>query len=278
MDRLYIVEPTNGLCNRLRAIASGFVIAKHLEREFKIVWNATKDIGYARFEDLFQNTDMIYNGDYNKDTSVYNAGIKTEVSLIKDICLDKHRIVTLKKSGGNYKIPTMSVERFNTIKSQFYNSLMPIQKIQQQINVFTKNINLDDYIGVQIRRTDRKRITPPTQMFAKAVQRKNIKKLFLSTDDPNESIILKNLLADNFEIMVYPKKQFGRESIECVQEALVEWILLTQCQSIIYSQSSSFGYEACIPRKLVHSLELRKKREKNENEKRNLPRLVFDCI
>lgn len=276
ISRLFIIEPTNGLCNRLRAIASGYILAKHLKREFKIVWHATKDIGYAKFEHLFQNIELILDKMPAKSASVYTAGIRTEMGLLKEIMSDNNDIVILKQTGGNYKLPNMTIREFNTLKSEFYNCLKPIESIQQRITLFANKYKLDECTGVQIRRTDRKNITPPTEMFAIAIKRALTAKVFLTTDDPFELKKLKKNILKNIQIIMYQKKQYGRNNIMCVQEALIEWTILSMCKTIIYSQSSSFGYEACIPYKLGQSVELRQKREKTENEKRNLPQLIFN--
>lgn len=274
--KYFIVEVSNGLCNRLRALASGWIFAKYLNREFKFKWNPTKDIGFANFKNLFKNKEFeITDEEYNhlsKNASTYTSGIKTEVVLVTPISLDDSDVVILKQTGGNYKHADMSIQEFNSLKSDFYKSLQPIDTIQDRINSFIANNALNTFVGVHIRRTDRKHITPSTEMFGLYINRIKAKQVFLCTDDKNEIDNLKKYV----KIIKYPKKIFNRNGKECVQEALIEWKLLSMCKLIVYSQASSFGYEACIPNKLCNSKELRKSRKKNDNEERNLPKLKFN--
>ena len=172
----------------------------------------------------------------------------------------------------------MSIRKFNTLKSQFYNSLKPCACVQYKIDTFLEKERLDECLGVHIRRTDRSDITPDTAMFATAINRKLSKtpglSIFLCTDSASEISNINKLTKAN--IITYPKKTFDRYSVECIQDALVEWKLLSMCDNVIYSQSSSYGYESCIPNKLSDSVELRKTRHRTDNETRNLPRLIFE--
>lgn len=276
-----IIEPTNGLCNRLRAMASGWILAKHLGRKFKVVWNATPDIGNAEFTDLFEKPNWLLPADSLGSVVVYTAGIKTEADVLAELCKNKSHTIVLKQTGGNYIPSGMTIERFNSLKSQFYNTLKPIPKINRKIQAFSKRYSLTDFVGVHIRRKDRKQFTPDTEMFARAIKRfddvEETSNILLCTDESTEFEKLKKLCNSN--IITYPKQQFNRNTIECVQDALVEWMLLSKCEKgIVYSHSSSFGYEACIVNKIPYTLalELRSTRQKTENEKRNLPKLVFE--
>lgn len=270
-----IIEPTNGLCNRLRAMASGWILANHLKREFKVVWNCTPDIGYAKYTDLFEKPNWLLPHLPENLTSVYTSGRKTEKDQIVLICKDQSKTIVLKQTGGNYMPPGMNSPEFNTLKSQFYNTLKPIKKIYDAIQTFDNLHQLKHCLGVHIRRKDRKHFTPSTEMFSRAIERyKQTNTILLSTDEPVEIGKLRKLCKK--KIIVYPKTIFERNTIESVQQALIEWNLLSKCDiGIVYSHSSSFGYEACMPNKIVKTIELRSTREKTENEKRNLPKLTF---
>lgn len=282
--KLLVVEPVNGLCNRLRAMASGWILAQHLNREFKVLWKATEDIGYTKFTDLFQDTNLLITEDALPiDIKVYISGIQTETAIIPDVCKDVSPKILLRQTGGNYMPYGMDVGNFNTLKSQFYNTkLMPVKDVIDCVNRVSVTINIGECLGVHIRRTDRKNFTPSTETFALAIKRKlsekngtSSSKLFVCTDDPLEIEKLESLVP--FKIVSYPKTRFARDSPASIKEALIEWLLLSRCSTVIYSHGSSFGYEACVAGKVTNAnaLELRTKREKSDNEKRNLPTLMF---
>ena len=278
--KYFIVEVCNGLCNRLRAIASGWILANKLNRTFRLRWDPNKDIGGTHFQKLFKNEDLEISDKEYKRLSI-RAGVhtsqrlKTEIALMGEICLDESQVIILKKTGGNYRHPNMTLKEYNTLKSQFYNMLEPVEAVQKRIEIFSEKHNLDECIGVQIRRKDRKHITPPTETFGRYLSRLEDRFFFLCSDDRNEIQNLKKYTNSKVLIIAYPKMEYSTNTVMCIQEALVEWKLLSMCKSIVYSQSSSFGYESCIPNKLVNSKELRTKRERSDNEKRNLPPLIF---
>jgi len=273
--RKLLIEPVNGLCNRLRAIASGWILSLYLNREFAVIWNSTEDIGFTHFTDLFEKTDwLIDEHDIPNDCTIYVSGVTGEVSLIPKLCNDNSTTIFLKQTGGNYSPPNIDIQKYNTLKSHFYNTLIPVSDIITRIQAFSNKIDINTCLGVHIRRTDRKKITPNTDTFALAIKRvSNDNTIFLCTDDEREISNLKNLIPN--KIVTYPKKRFARNTSEDVKEALIEWILLSRCNNMIYSHGSSFGYEACVCGKLKTALELRSKREKSDNEKRNMPVLTF---
>jgi hypothetical protein len=272
MTKILIIEPVNGLCNRLRAMASGWILAKHLDREFKVVWKDSKDIGYCKFEQLFEPVDFITHSVPDSAT-VFVAGIKTEMSLLDQLCKCESECIYLQKTGGNYIAHGMDLKQFNNLKSEFYNSLVPVKDVASCVDRFLEKNNLEQYLGVHIRRTDRRSFTPETEMFARAIDRFKAKHVLLCTDDEKEREKLSKLTSA--KITMYPKKVFDRYTPASVKEALVEWLLLGRCSNIVFSHGSSYGYEACVYGKLQNALELRSKREKSDNEKRNLPDLKF---
>jgi hypothetical protein len=275
-QKLFIIEPVNGMCNRLRAIASGWILSRHMNRKFAVLWKASEDIGFAKFTDLFEYQDWLLTTDDQlpHDLSIYVAGIQKESAIINRICNDKSNAILLKQTGGNYMPPGIDISNFNTLKSQFYNSLTPVKEITDIVYQFTKSTNIDKCIGVHIRRTDRRNLTPSTEMFALAIKRYDTSEIYLCTDDQSEIAKLKKLVAH--KIVTYPKQRFSRNMPESIKDALIEWLLLSKCKNVIYSHGSSFGYEACVRGRLIDAFELRTKREKNENEKRNLPNLEFE--
>ncbi len=288
-SRYLIVYPCNGLCNRLRATASAYILSKYLNRQFLMCWEITSDIGGASFEQLFEPVQFSIDNDkvqelcsYNSST-IYTCGRRTEIAILSDVCKDASNIVIIKQTGGNYMHPKMSIGEFNTQKNLFYtNYIKPIPEISQTIKEFYNNNELPGgCIGVHIRRTDRSYYTPVSDAFVSKVKQiletTNINRVLLCSDDVKEIASFKTKLkSHDVSIVHYTKEYFGRDNVDAVRDAVIEWFLLGHCNIIVYSHSSSFGYEACILNKTTNGYELRSDNSKRtENEIRNLPPLRY---
>lgn len=284
-NKYLIIEPTNGLCNRLRAIASGYVLSQFLNWGFLIKWNPNKEVGYIELNELFSNIDhLLFTTNITTNITPNITPLKT-ITITKiyneqtalDEIINSNTHVLLLNSGGNFKHPNMSIATYQTLKHKFYKSLLLVKHINDIIYDFTKENFIKPIIGVQIRRTDRKTITPKTEMFAKKINSLSDqnKQIFLCTDDINEFKRLRDLIDSSIQIIQYPKQNFNRDSKFAIHEAIIDWYLLSMCETIIYSHGSSFGYEACIMGKRKNGFEMRKNKNKTENELRNLPILEF---
>lgn len=281
-NKYLIIEPTNGLCNRLRAIASGYVLSQYLNWGFLIKWNPSKEVGYIELNEIFSNIDhLLFTSNITtnittKITTITITKIYNEQTALDEI-INTNTNILLTNSGGNFKHPNMSIATYQTLKHKFYKSLVLVKHISDIIYDFTKENFTKPIIGVQIRRTDRKTITPKTEIFAKKINSfsDQYKQIFLCTDDINEFERLRELVHSSIKIIQYPKQNFNRDSKFAIHEAIIDWYLLSMCETIIYSHGSSFGYEACIMGKRENGFEIRKNKNKTDNELRNLPILEF---
>jgi len=285
-----IIIPRNGLCNRLRAIASASLLARETNRNFGMVWYETKEIGFAKWNDLFETkfrrmfninfkTKII--SDFKKESQVYmRGGQGGEQRILKDIQNESSLVVVL-EAGGNFIPSNISIQKYNQYKSEFYSKLIPIQSIQENINIFWNNNfeSSDHVIGVHIRRKDRSRVTPSNMTFATKMKSflndNSDVKFLLCTDDKKEEDYFKKVFKD---IIIYRKKNnYNRNSAQSTQEALIDWYLLGKCERLFYSFGSSFGYEACIMNRLSNSVEIQDKRwnKMTESHKRNHVSLIF---
>jgi hypothetical protein len=123
------------------------------------------------------------------------------------------------------------------------------------IDMHTRYFEGNDVVGVHIRRTDHlsfikkdPRRVCPTGFFIEAIERilkKNFKtKFFLATDDKEEEWRIKQVFRN--AIIVYDKKSVVRDTKPGMQDALVDWLLLSKTSRIISSYASSFSEEAGI--------------------------------
>jgi len=52
MEPVVFLKPQGGLCNRLRVVDSGIMLARALKRKLVVVWEENEDLG-AGYGDLF---------------------------------------------------------------------------------------------------------------------------------------------------------------------------------------------------------------------------------
>jgi hypothetical protein len=283
-----VIEPINGLANRLRAMASAWILSKSLKRSFYVNWKSTtlsSDKHYVpAFEEIYipdclplVNVELQYENDLSdsvydhsnlqkdckdckdcKSYTVYEGGHLGEQRLLPEIKRDTNTTVIL-RAGGVFKPDNISVQQYNTMKSEFYNRLELQPNIQDIIDSFiVKNFPSSvKVLGVHIRRGDRRMYTGASNKFVEAIKRIQTKYgvLFLCTDSKDEEIYIKKQIT-GISIVSYQKESIGRTNLTEFIDAVVDWNILSKTDLILYSKGSSFGYEACFPRKLKGSIQV----------------------
>lgn len=195
---------TSGLGNRLRSLASCYVISQESGREFKIYWdNITPNGCLARFDELFKNEIQTIN--LKELEQLENCSIVSDV-------YDAHReydkfgrialktLVTkygfVGKDGFNYNLNSDNIVVFNNnfissvdIKKshEFIQSLIPVDDIQKRIDEEVERLGLNkNIIGIHARGTDFG--TDVTfyinQIKSLLISNPNLM-FFLSTEDPS---------------------------------------------------------------------------------------------
>jgi hypothetical protein len=148
----------------------------------------------------------------------------------------------------------MTNEAYADAKSLFYKNLRPVDTVQKTITDMQRRyFDGCNVIGVHIRRNDHltflkkdHRLVCPTRMFVEAME--NVlhtnpeTKFFLATDDKKEEKLIRRLFPGL--IIVYEKDEPSRNTTKGMQDALVDWLLLSKTSRIIASYASSFSEEA----------------------------------
>lgn len=154
----------------------------------------------------------------------------------------------------NFQPPGITTAAYESAKSSFYRNLRPVDKIQETINGMQRqHFDGFDVTGVHIRRNDHltfmkkdHRLVCPTSMFVKAMEnvlRTNPgTKFFLATDDKNEEALIMRLFPG--AVIVYEKEKPSRDTAKGMQDALVDWVLLSKTSRIIAPYASSYSEEA----------------------------------
>jgi len=253
-----VFYPQYGLANRLRAIASAKILADYTGRKLMLNWvPAEKECNIA-WEDLFINQLERYP---LPSSSFQNAVDFYDDTGSHDFYWDMPQLLAQNKSDvvalrtfRNFRPKGMTEEAFKRSKSLFYKSLKPVSVIQEAISDIQERYFRDnDVVGVHIRRTDYlsylgqdPKSVAPIELFIKKMMRilrTNPKvKFFLATDDKNEEKIIKSLLQD--AVIVHEKDAVSRLTRNGMQDALIDWLLLSRTSKIIGSYRSSFDEEA----------------------------------
>lgn len=255
------LEPNYGLANRLRAMASGLELAKELNRQLIIVWLNDHELN-CPFEELFlpiPDTVFInkpYLWQFTKKSQQNNPITKLIVYLINkslgfDYCAKELDISFFQKNSKNniYKINKIYKNIFIQTSAYFLkdetilDTFKPAPEIQARIDQRTAQFGKNT-VGLHIRRTDHSDAiaNSPIELFKHhidneiAAQQDTV--FYLSTDDPEVEVYLKNLYPEK---MLVFSKEFSRNSIRGIKDAVVDLFCLANTRKLIGSYNSTFS-------------------------------------
>lgn len=261
-----IVQPDGGLCNRLRVLVSSLILAECMGRKPQLLWRPNA-VCNCEFYDLFQ---------YDPLTNVVphwcdrlarfllpRQGIG--VSLANLLTLGGGNGVVIDQQGLgklDYKINLSDFEDYPFIYFRdCYSDFIPAhfspedysEKASSYLNRFKpvdfvseKLFDLPSpTIGVHIRCGDNKKSVQTSSLdrFVKKMkqclnmQPQNL--FFLATDEPAVEIKLKEIFPE--KIITFTKSSFDRKKKICIQEALVDLLMLSRCDRILGSFWSTFS-------------------------------------
>jgi hypothetical protein len=256
--RALVLYPKYGMVNRLRAIASAGILADYTGRKLFVNWDPSKECNSA-WEDLFvnklerypfplssfQNGMNLYDDENNADGFYWD--------MPRSLICNNADVVAV-HTCLNFQPEEMTNEAYNNAKATFYRSLQPLHDVEKAVNeIYRRYFEGNNVVGVHIRRTDHFASTKkdstlvcPTELFLEAI-RKNLKnndktKVFLATDNKKEEKHIRQIFGD--AVIVYEKDIVSRDTKRGMQDALIDWLLLSKTSRIIGSYSSSFSEEA----------------------------------
>lgn len=253
----FYLNALNGLCNRLRALASALVISRATKRQCFVIWKEDLHCG-ARFEDLFlpckdltvlsddavidMDTVDFYNYAAEKDVLIDDASPRT--IYVQSACVLKNKHTSWTK------------------ENEVLRELRPVASIQSQVKQLAARA--EAAVGVHVRSGQNVEICPwedtsqykeesknciekwrgvcTWQVFLEEMQRcqlkRNIETFFVCCDKPETFAHLQAEMHD--KVFCAPKQCWDR-SKEQVQSALVDILLLSITQFILGSPWSSFS-------------------------------------
>ena len=252
--------PHSGLANRIRVIVSGLHFAEFTKQGLTVIWKKDNSL-YCNFSDIFEKDDHIiikksgvFNNLFNTFQSkkiylyllkkLYNVDFtlfdKDFRQFIWERNSDDLNLSVLPFKVRNYYISTCNEFFFKRAYLQY---LRPIAEIQLIINQYKQQIS-DKTIGVHIRRTDHLDAIEesPLDAFITAMREKLDAEpgtnYFLATDDEQVEFLLMKLFPT--KIIVH-KKEFTRQSIQGIKDAVVDLYCLSATAGIYGSYFSSFS-------------------------------------
>jgi len=255
-----IIDPKNALCNRLRALDSGFSLAEDCGRDLVIYWNSYNGMN-CPIERLFQIPAQV------RDVWVWSsisrisrleklvrlAAIRRKFS---DDGETKNKISSyseeelLKIAKINSRIFISTFARFYSSKTRApYWWLEPREPLmaaaQKVVNKFFSGKRI---LGVHVRMWDniKARQTSSLPKFIAAMEKElatdRNTMFFVATDDQSVEQELTDRFSSN--ILVYSKRSRDRSVPEACEDAMVDLICLKNTSKILGSYWSSFSFTA----------------------------------
>lgn len=256
MPPILIVIPTQGLCNRLRAIASTHILASYLDTDYYINWYP-EDCCNCHLTDLIMNDFKSYdlNSISNNKTILFKPDIHTN-NLISS--MDKYDYIII-KGGHEFKHPDMSETSFIHQKHLHYQSYTLSQTVD---NILQRCDLIKDTVGIHFRDFIRTYDGPDGRIFNEVSPIETFIDMILKLYEKNTDIIFfissNTDFAYNSIIKKIPNKnviylhniQTDRNSTLGIIHAFVSLILLSRTKYIIGTFMSSFSDEACFFNKI----------------------------
>lgn len=235
-----IVHVRGGICNRLRTLVSGKILAEDLERDLKVLWPVRR---FCRWSDLFETKIPLITS--SKEFA------PTSVKVIRDADLSEIQKLSKDTPYGIIYISTcnrfcitkfMDGQKFGERFRESLNLLVAKKSIRDRVMALPENT-----VGVHIRRGDHKicgevstNLSFIKQMDLLLEKDKNTY-FFLSTDDEDVKKSFVNRYKDR--ILTYDI-DCRRDSVTGMQDALLDLITLSKTKMILGSYWSSYSYLA----------------------------------
>tara|TARA_A100001011_G_scaffold380310_1_gene447472 strand:- start:138 stop:1109 length:972 start_codon:yes stop_codon:yes gene_type:complete len=151
-----IIIPTQGFANRLRMIASSYILCKFIETPLHVCWISSIECN-VEYHDIFHDDDfnIINLNEFQESNYLYFGRHHTQniINNIIDIHHSKEKTCDyfILEGGHEFKPPTLSVQSFVYQKHMFYNSLKFSSIIRDKVTSFSALYDLNRTIGIHYR-------------------------------------------------------------------------------------------------------------------------------
>lgn len=270
------IHTRNGLGNRLRALASAYVIAKETGRKLHVVWIPDHHC-QAKFSDLFSINDLFIEVIIIETWTDYNKYLEIDIFIYENEDNSSKAIYNYEKNKNKYiddtidediyivSACTLNNKHTNWSKEcQIIKQFEPISEIKDIITKFSLNNQVEETIGIHIRMgQSEQKYSYENISFYSAKDKESIRKwrsgshwsiftremenilsknpnqkFFLCCDSEESYQEIKNSPYQN-NIVYFEKVHFDR-STEQIKSALIDLVLLSKTKYIMGSNWSSF--------------------------------------
>ncbi|QOI90143.1 hypothetical protein QKU58_gp005 [Pyramimonas orientalis virus] len=244
-----VLIPSQGFCNRLRALASAHVLSKFLKTNYYVIWER-EECCNCPIEDIFTN--HFYSiGLEDVANSKYLYMPNTHTNNIMHLLYEYNYIII--KGGHEFKHPDMNESIFLQEKHKFYNSLVftPFIKSLQESLVTT------DCIGIHYRdfvpkydALDGRNFSQcsPLESFisiVKDIYKNNPHQRFFVSSNTSKAKDAISKIIPKTSMFILEDIDTERNTILGVKYACANLLLLSKCKYIVGTLMSSFSDEAC---------------------------------
>ena len=242
---MLIIQPSGGLCNRMRVINSACELARQRGEKLVVLWYLCQELN-CPFESLFQPVEeiRIINIRSLKDPRklFYQLTAKQRFGN-EDIVNHKTDGVLHEDFYRSLKDPVYIFTWESFYPSSDYHLYVPTDTLQRRINAMTAKFG-SRCVGVHIRRTDNaiSMGKSTTEQFIAEMERELSAHpnslFFLATDDQSEEDLLRKTFPG--KIISNQNRTLSRDSVDGIQDALLDLFCLSATDKLIGSYWSSF--------------------------------------
>jgi hypothetical protein len=259
MSKKLLLIPVYGLANRMRAIESAIQLSKKFNLSLTIKWVCTPQVLNCRFDNLFQpiqeinivnkkNVGFLHSEPFSYHYPKYLYYISNYYQRLNyDRTFWQNDFDSLKefhkqKEINENKILIESFSDFTLGKISF-SHFKPLPFLQHEIDKKVSKLGSNS-VGIHIRRTDNKKSieASPISLFEKMIineiEINQDVKFYLSSDDD----LIKETLYNKYpEYIITERNKTDRNTVEGIQEALIDLYTLSRTSRMIGSYWSSFS-------------------------------------
>ncbi|MGN0334371.1 MAG: hypothetical protein ACI4DV_01735 [Lachnospiraceae bacterium] len=243
---MVIIQPSGGLCNRMRVINSGLEFARRKQTKLLVLWYCCDELN-APFEALFQPTDAfeVVNIHSLKDPRKIFHQLRARTRISNED-IEKHTTDgTLDQDYfDSIRLPAyiFTWEHFYPA-DEYFRLFQPAEPLQKRIDEVTAKFT-SDMVSVHIRRTDQvtsiaySKTENFIELMKKEIDANPNVTFFLATDDKDEEALLRRTFPGR--IVSNENRTLRRDSLDGMYDALLDLYCLSACSKIIGSYFSSF--------------------------------------
>lgn len=250
--RRVIIIPMEGLCNRMRVMASGVTIARHFHARTEVYWNRTANCA-CQFADLFEpvRADDVEvregGGLLHAIASRYNLWVPLALRRVRYgqvvRCFDMNSMGNIYDRVHDVEDLVLESHSQMAALSDVGELFVPRKDIRNEINRTTASFG-NNVVGVHVRRTDNalSKAHSPLETFMERmeseVQADDSVRFFLATDDVTVRDGLSSLFGGR---LMYRDNKPDRSSEQGMRDALVDLYSLSRTRKVLGSYWSSFS-------------------------------------